>query len=361
MKLLPHYYQTAWFSCLVGLAIAAGLFGVYRWSVRRLQVKQIQLQASHDLLETRVNARTAELRNEIEERKRIEQEVERIHKQLVDASRQAGQAEVASSVLHNVGNVLNSVNVSVGIIGDRVRASKALGGVSKIADLLDEHRQDLAGFLAEDGKADKVTSYLKGLAQQMSAEREGMLGEIQELNKNIEHIKGTVAMQQNYARISGVLETQSVAALVEDALRMNAASLARHQVRVVRQFDPIPDILLDRHKVLQILVNLIANAKHALSDAASAEATLNVGVRMKENNTVQITVADNGVGIDPKNLTRIFSHGFTTRKDGHGFGLHSGILAAREMGGTVLAHSDGPGKGATFTLELPSQPKQTNP
>ena len=137
---------------------------------------------------------------------------------------------------------------------------------------------------------------------------------------------------------------------------MHAGALARHEVRVVRQFDPVPLILLDKHKVLQILVNLISNAKYALTNSTSGERRLALGVHLNGDNLVRISVADNGIGIAPENLTRIFAHGFTTRKDGHGFGLHSGALAAREMGGALRADSEGLGKGATFTLELPNQP-----
>jgi C4-dicarboxylate-specific signal transduction histidine kinase len=187
----------------------------------------------------------------------------------------------------------------------------------------------------------------------MDSEQAGILNEVKELTKNIDHIKEIVAMQQSYARVAGVMEVQSIPALVEDALRMHATALDRDHVRVVRQFDPIPDVLTDKHKVLQILVNLISNAKYALSNSTATERLLTIGARMNGTGTVLVSVADNGIGIGPENLTRIFTHGFTTRKDGHGFGLHGGHLAAREMGGTLSAHSDGAGKGATFTLELP--------
>jgi PAS domain S-box-containing protein len=290
--------------------------------------------------------------------KHAEARLEEVHKQLVDASRQAGQAEVASSVLHNVGNVLNSVNVATGVITERVRGSKAATGISRVAGLLAEHRQDMAGFLAEDGRADKVTGYLEELAKQMGSEQASMLQELHDLARNVEHINEIVAMQQNYARVSGITEIQSVPALVEDALRVEANALVRNQVHVVKQFDPIPDILVDKHKVLQVLVNLITNAVNALSESTVAERVMTLKIKMNEDKNVSVSVADNGMGISPENLERIFTHGFTTRQDGHSLGLHSGFLAAREMGGTLLVHSDGPGKGAIFTLELPSQPKE---
>jgi ligand-binding sensor domain-containing protein/signal transduction histidine kinase len=364
IELLPHFYQTTWFYLGCAILASAGLMGIYVWRVRHLQRRHRELEKAQELLEVKVEERTAELEaqkarleGEIEERKRMQLEVERIHRQLMDASRQAGQAEVASSVLHNVGNVLNSVNTSASIITDQVRDSKA-ADVSQVAELLIEHQNDLAEFLVRQGRGEPMINYLKALGQRLVSEQATMLNELQELVRNIDHIKEIVAMQQSYAQVSGIMEKQSIPTLVEDALRMHAAALARHKVRVVRQFDPIPDVLVDKHKILQILVNLISNAKYALSESAATERLLALGVKLGQDNKVRVSVTDNGVGILQENLDRIFSLGFTTRQGGHGLGLHSGFFAAREMGGTLLVHSDGPGKGATFTLVFPAQPKE---
>jgi C4-dicarboxylate-specific signal transduction histidine kinase len=278
------------------------------------------------------------------------------HKELAEASRLAGMAEVATSVLHNVGNVLNSVNTSAGLIADLVRTSKAKD-IARVSALLEEHRTDLASFLIRQDRTVPLLAYLKALTEQVGSEQTTVLHEVQELTQNIDHIKEIVAMQQTYAKVSGVTDFQSVAALIDDALRIHDAALVRHRVSVVRQFDPLPDMLLDKHKVMQILVNLISNAKYALAGSAAEQRRLTLGVRLNGDNLLRISVADNGMGIASENLTRIFAHGFTTRRDGHGFGLHSGALAAHEMGGALLAHSDGPGKGATFTLELPARSK----
>jgi signal transduction histidine kinase len=180
-----------------------------------------------------------------------------------------------------------------------------------------------------------------------------MLAELDGLTKNVEHIKQIVAMQQSYSKLGGVRETLSLAEVVDDALQLNDAALGRHGVKVAREYEPLPPLALDRHKVLQILINLIRNAKYALDDANPPVKQLTIRLGRNGCNTVQVAVSDNGVGIAPENLTRIFQHGFTTRKDGHGFGLHNAALAAQEMGGTLRVHSDGTGRGATFTLELP--------
>ena len=162
-------------------------------------------------------------------------------------------------------------------------------------------------------------------------------------------------MQQCYARVSGVMEFLSPVQLVEDVLRMNEAGLARHGITVVREFLEVPDVAIDKHKALQVLMNLIRNAEHALHDSPAGEKRLTIRVGPAGPGRVRIVTKDNGVGIPAENLTRIFGHGFTTKKEGHGFGLHSGALAVKEMGGSITAQSEGLGKGAEFILELPAR------
>ncbi len=292
---------------------------------------------------------------DITARKRAEAELESTHKQLLEISRRAGMAEVATGVLHNVGNVLNSVNVSATLVADLVRRSKA-PNVAKLRDLLVLHREDLGRFVTEDPKGRLIPDYLATLADAVSVEQKTMLAELEGLQKNIGHIKDVVAMQQSYAKTSGVLETLVAPDLMEDALRMNIDSLARHEVEVVRDYDGRPSLTVEKNKVLQILVNFIRNAKFACGETGRAGKRITLRVRAEEDG-VAFSVGDNGVGIPPENLTRIFAHGFTTRKGGHGFGLHSGALAARELGGSVSVESDGPGRGAAFTLRLPFHPE----
>jgi PAS domain S-box-containing protein len=291
--------------------------------------------------------------------KQAEERLEQVHRQLLDTSRLAGMAEVATSVLHNVGNVLNSVNVAAQLLREKLQQSR-VASLVKAATLIRKHSAHLSEFLSNDPKGKHLPEFLTEVSECLAKERDEMLGEIAELNKKIDHIKDIVAMQQNYANVSGVVEIVKVSELAEDALRMNAGALSRHNVQVIRDYDPqVPEISVDKHKVLQILVNLIRNAKYACDESNRPDKQLTLRIH-GEKERVRITVLDNGVGIPPENLTRIFNHGFTTRKDGHGFGLHSGALAAREMGGCLTAHSDGPDTGATFTLELPVQPSTVN-
>ena len=288
---------------------------------------------------------------DITARRRAEGDLENTHKQLLETSRQAGMAEVATSVLHNVGNVLNSVNVSATLAAEGVRKSN-VGDLARVVALLDQHAADVGAFIGRDPQGRKLPDFLRQLSAQLARERVSTLAELQSLRENIEHIKDIVAMQQNYAKVSGVTEVSQVADLVEDSLRMNEGSLSRHEVELRRDYGEVPSITVEKHKVLQILVNLIRNAKHACDDAGRTDKQITIRVS-NGHESVRVAVIDNGVGIPPENLVRIFNHGFTTRKNGHGFGLHNAVLTAREMGGDLTVQSDGPGTGATFTLELP--------
>lgn len=293
------------------------------------------------------------VRRDVTEIKQAEAKLEQAHQELVGASRRAGMAEVATNVLHNVGNVLNSVNVASACVADIVRSSK-VANLSKIAGLLREHADNLGDFITNDSKGKQLPGYLAQLAEHLAKERTTALEDLDRLRKNIEHVKDIVAMQQNYAKASGVLESLPIVDLVEDAIRMYIGSLERQGIKVLREYAEAPQILVDKHKVLQVLVNLISNAKHACDDSGKPDKQITLRVANGDGR-IKISVIDNGVGIPAENITRIFNHGFTTRKDGHGFGLHSGALAAKEMGGSLAVTSEGPERGANFTLELPIQ------
>ncbi len=286
------------------------------------------------------------------ERRQAEEALRLSQQKLLETSRLAGMAEVATGVLHNVGNVLNSVNVSAGLVVEKLRRSKA-PKLAKAAALLTARNGDLGEYLTKDANGQKLPGYLAKLGEFFVAENTELLREVDQLGRNIEHIKEVVAMQQSYAKVSGVFEILPADRLVEDAIAMNLGAFERHGVVVNRQFSSVPLIRVDRHKVLQILINLIRNAKYALDDVQRTDKRMTISISVANERSVHIVVADNGIGISPENLIRVFAHGFTTRKEGHGFGLHSGALAARAMGGALSVASAGTGQGATFTLELP--------
>ena len=293
----------------------------------------------------------SKMARDITERKQAQAELDNLHKQLLETSRLGGMAEVATNVLHNVGNVLTSVNISTGLLVESVKNSR-VSNLARVVGLLQEHAHDLGAFMTTDSRGRQVPAYLAQLSEHLVADQAGLASEVVSLQGNVEHIKQIVAMQQSYATVGGVKEMINVISLVEDSLRINEGSLSRHRVEVIREFETVPSMNIEKHKILQILVNLLRNAKHACQDSERPDRRLTVRVANGDG-SIKISVMDNGVGIPAENLTRVFNHGFTTRKRGHGFGLHSGALAAKELGGSLNVQSAGIGQGATFTLELP--------
>jgi signal transduction histidine kinase len=331
---------------------ALGMLCVQDQTPRKLSPEQkaaLQALGRQVVAQLELRRNLKELQKTIAQRERAEAELGETHDRLMQAS--AGMAEMATTVPHNVGNVLNSVNVSSSLIAEQLRNSKVVN-IAKVVSLLHNHETDLGDFLTNDPKGKQIPEYLAALASHLVEEQENVLREVGSLVDNVVHIREIVAVQQNHAKSSGVLESLSVVDLVESALNINREALSRHKIEVKRQFAVVPPVLTDKHKVLQILVNLVRNAEHACNDSQGKEKQITLRV-LEENKRIKISIIDNGVGIAAENLTKIFNHGFTTRKDGHGFGLHSGALAAKELGGSLFAFSEGPGHGATLILELP--------
>jgi signal transduction histidine kinase len=337
---------------LASLFFVSGYLGpLLRFAERTLE----KLQHLNATLEHRVDERTAALRQANGQLTESLEKNQAMQRQLMDASRRAGMADVATTVLHNVGNVLNSVNVSANVVMDTMQGSR-LNGLAKAAELMRARKDDLSRFLTEDDKGKKLPLYLCGLADAASAERASMLKELESLQKNVDHIKVIVSRQQAQARSSlGVVEDVSIPDLLEDAIKFVGSSYEKHHVHVEREFDELPSVRLDRHKLFQIVMNLLSNAKHAVlavQDPAR-ERRVTVRLRLRSDTRFAIEIEDNGCGIAPENLKKIFTYGFTTKREGHGFGLHSCANTAAEMGGSLGASSPGPDAGARFILELP--------
>jgi predicted ATPase/signal transduction histidine kinase len=305
----------------------------------------------YEELERRVAERTAALGAANQNLQVSLQQLGQAQRSLIDMSRQAGMADVATSILHNVGNVLNCVNVSAGVIKAVVEQSKA-GNLARVAALFAEHRADLARFLGEDPRGKQLPDYLVKLADVLEGERATIVEELQSLGDNIDHIKVIVAMQQSTARMGGMQETVDIADLLDEAIRISVLSAGEgaKRVAIARDYAEVPTASMDRHKVLQIVLNLLSNARDAASEASDRTIRIHCGA---VDGRIIVRVEDRGVGIPADHLDRIFNFGFTTKKKGHGFGLHSCANAAAELGGTLSCRSDGPGQGAVFTLQFP--------
>ena len=288
----------------------------------------------------------------ITELKETEIRLQETNRQLVSASRRAGMAEIASNVIHNVGNVLNSINVSLSVSKDMMNNS-GIENLVKSADLL-EANQGTPDFLSKDPKGKILHNFLRMSAESLKKTQTKVVEELDSLGRNVDHIKTIVSMQQEHAGAALVIETVELSPLVEDAIRIGQCTLRNSNVEIEKHFKVDIEVETDKHRVLQILVNLIRNAMHACEDHANEESKhIRVSISQPADGYFMIEISDNGIGIEESNLTSIFNHGFTTKDKGKGFGLHSSANVAKELGGSLLAVSSGIGEGATFSLNLP--------
>jgi len=308
-------------------------------------------EAKRDL-ELRVTERTRELSEQIVARDSALAQLADAQKRLIALSRISGMADVATGVLHNVGNVLNSVNVSVTIVADHLRQSR-VGQVGNLVRTLESHMGQLNEFLANDTKGQRVLPYMSSLSHHLELEVTELGNEMASLSQHVAHIKEIVAMQQTYAHFAGVFEKVAITDLIEDVMDITRPSIVSHKISMRIESEDLPQITTERHKVLQILLNLVRNAKDAVKASANPERKIAIRTLRVNEERIAIRVSDNGIGIPRENLVRIFSHGFTTKKDGHGFGLHSSALAAKQLGGSLAVESEGTDAGSLFTLELP--------
>jgi len=298
---------------------------------------QRKLQEANDNLEQKVQDRTFELKE--------------LNIKMVDIARSAGMAEVASGVLHNVGNVLNSVNVSTSIIKDKIRDDR-LDNLDKLAVMLVENKDNLADFLTNDERGKFVIPYIEQLSKKIKLNKKTQMKEIEELVTNVDHIKNIISMQQTYSGNMGVIDKIKASSVCEDAININKSSIQKNGISLIRSYRDDPVISVDKHKLIQILVNLISNAKYAVINGGKVEKIIIVKIKKFDDNIVY-SVEDNGIGIDEKDLKRIFEFGFKKRIGGHGYGLHHSSLMAKELGGDVSVESPGEGEGAIFRLAIP--------
>ncbi len=319
------------------------------------------LQKLNDDLENRVQNRTrmlekanTQLQQEMVERDLATVKLREAQDQLIETSRKAGMADVANGVLHNVGNVLNSLNVSASVIESKVR-DLAIGRLRQCVDLMNENESDIGRFMQESPKGQMLPKYLTSLSEKLEKDRTLIATEITSLEKSVEHIKQIVRAQQSYAGSFGVVEQSSPVELMEDALQFVSDSIERHHITLIKEYQEVPNIEIEKSRLIQMLVNLIKNAKESILIQGDTKMEMVLRVEPAENDFVSLSVIDTGVGIAPEKLTAIFSQGYTTKKDGHGFGLHAPANAAKEMGGVITVDSPGLGLGATFTILLPRQ------
>ncbi len=185
----------------------------------------------------------------------------------------------------------------------------------------------------------------------ISSEQETIRENLQRLDQKIEVIVDVVKAQQSYAGLASLSEKYLLSDIINDAQTMLSDSMEQYHIKIETQLEDLPPVLIQRTKLIHILINLINNAKDAMINTPEEKRSLTILLEEKDNNAF-IKIADSGEGIAEDNLKKIFTHGYTTKEGGHGFGLHSSANYMMELKGDIWAESEGLGKGATFVLKF---------
>lgn len=297
-----------------------------------------------------------------QERKQFLVEHEHLQRQLGEAAYKIEMADVASSVLHNVGNVLTSVTVAAHMVESVVDQS-SVSLVNRMAELINTHQEDLGTYLTEDPKGKRIPPSLEKLGAHLIEEQQTVLKEMQGLVKNIRHMKQIITSHQTMVKSAGQAEQIALVDVLSHAMELSFQPGDAKWITIHRDYQAVPTVWVDQHQLLQILVNLLRNAKQAMRQQIqdSHELRLSVNYQDSEKTSVIMTIQDSGIGIAPEHLSKMFTRGFTTKKDGNGIGLHSAIVAIQSMGGSMYVQSDGVGRGAMFTLTFPVQQEAVVP
>ncbi|MBN1806193.1 MAG: response regulator [Sedimentisphaerales bacterium] len=326
-----------------------GKAGQVDWCDCLLQDITERKTAEEHMIQAKQNAEDAQAKLE-----KLNLQLELTYKKLMEAAHSAGMAEAATNVLHNVGNSLNSVNVSAAIVGEKLSKSE-IPYLQKLAELVKNHAGDLANFLTNDPQGKYIPTYLSEVSNHLVRQKNEIIESLNLLIKNVAHTRDIIHMQEFYTGIGQQQDCVSLPDIIENTLEINNTGLQRNNIEVIREYEDLGNIFVDKHRIIQILLCLIDNAEHALAQSSVEPKQLKIRLTKHNNLKVRIEISDNGIGIKPEDLDRIFSVGFTTKSSGHGFGLHGCLLAMNDMKGTIIAKSPGQNCGATFIIEFPFQ------
>ncbi len=290
--------------------------------------------------------------SDITERKIVEKKISSLNEQLIIAARRAGMAEVASSVLHNIGNVLNSLNVNASILLEKISNNK-VKKIKNISELINAHKENLSSFIENDAKGKYIPEYLSSLAEYWDSEQKNYIQNLTTMNEHIQHVKEIIGRQQSLSVSIGLIQPVLLNELIEDAISIVIPNQQKSDIEIKKEFAILEETLVDKAVLLQILVNLIRNAKESLDESNKKNKKLLIKLTLKDSETASINVEDNGMGIAPDCLKKIFTFGFTTKGKGFGIGLHTSLLASRSMNGKLEVFNVGKDKGAIFELTFP--------
>jgi DNA-binding LacI/PurR family transcriptional regulator/signal transduction histidine kinase len=270
------------------------------------------------------------------------------YKKLVEHAQREGMADIAADILHNIGNILNSISVSAHMMENSVK-SAPFDDLLRANRLLEANMERLEDFIRNDRKGKILMRFYLKLGESMEKLREQLIYNANRLSTKLNSINEIIAAQQNYAGVASQPEELSIAAILEDALKVHAASLDKYRITVERDYRANPRLVVQRAKLFYIFVNLINNARDSMTETPLNERRLSISI-YEDGSESCVRISDTGRGIAEGAIDKVFDYGYSVKDERRGFGLHSSSSYMAEMGGVILAESAGIGKGQAFTV-----------
>ncbi len=320
-----------------------------------IETKQLTADQSELYLETRLAAvgkneninEIILITTDITKRKEAEAQLFFTQKELVEKAHKAGMAEIATDTIHNVGNILNSVQTSILSIEEILYKSESLN-YQKACELLKANLNNLDNFIQNDPKGKKLIEYFLALSDLFNDERGSINRLTERLKEKVEAITNVIASQQSYVG-ANLFAKHPLEQIVNDALSILSETIDSYQITTIKFFEEVPVINIQKTKLVHIIINLIKNACEAMRSKTIMDRKLHLSITA-DNSSVYLKITDNGAGIPEREINKIFTHGYTTKANGHGFGLHSCANYMAEMRGEINVESAGIEKGSTFIL-----------
>ncbi|GEM_PF-5776928 len=299
-------------------------------------------------LENQVSLRTRELKNERDKAQAIAQELKLAQREIIDSAKDAGRAEVAANVLHNVGNSSMYLLGQFDIMKRKLKNDSSLEVLNALITKIESYDGPITEFIENDPVGKRLVNFLKGI-EVVSAEF------VEEQSSRVHKIEDKLRIMMKMIREENknnygfaLLESSDLLQLVEEASSFSGLKdNVKHSVNI----EVKEEVKLDFEKVKNILINIYSNSiKSCQKTDRAAQVHTSIKVRGKR---IIIEVGDNGIGMDESVLSSAFSPGYSTDDAHSGYGLHNSSIVAQNLGGTLVAKSDGPQMGALFILELP--------
>lgn len=278
-------------------------------------------------------------------------------RKLVDQSFEAGHAEMAKGVLHNLGNAMTPIGVRLAGLRERLRQAPVEDAEQAAAEL--------AGPVSDPQRHEELREFMRLASMELTTTVRSAADDIDILGRQAAAVQSMLTEQRRSARNEHVIEAVRLPELFSQAMEIVPDSArARLSVQIDDSLRTVGVVHVARTVLRLVMQNVIINAAEAMREASRDRGRLSVRaeiVAYSDGEQLRMDCQDDGIGIHPDNLARIFEKGFSTksRETNSGIGLHWCANAVGALGGRMWATSEGPGRGASIHILLPLPERAT--